>query len=360
MPLYVRKSLTRGPIRLNLSKHGLGASFGVTGLRIGVGPKGTYIHAGREGLYYRKYLDSNSSVPYVPAPPRAVSAPESEAESLEFVAVPATDDEVAAAINQRLSAFRWSGLIFAAAFILPLVIVAGRLYILAALAFVGFLIWAITTSNHENKKRRIELHYDLPEVVGKCYDVFVRAFEEAAKCSAIWRVTSQTASRDTKYTAGAGTTVERSRTSITFNDTTIVTNLATPWLLVAGGKLAMLPDRMLFFGPTGVTSLNYKDVMVAGSLMNFREDGPVPPDSANVGSTWQYVNKSGDPDKRFTNNRKLPIQQYSDFQFTHPRLSFRLEFSRAAVADVLAKAIDAIREVNSAVNVQVAPATKLS
>lgn len=31
-------------------------SFGAKGLRLGYGAKGSYIHAGRQGLYYRKNL----------------------------------------------------------------------------------------------------------------------------------------------------------------------------------------------------------------------------------------------------------------------------------------------------------------
>ncbi len=56
MPAYLRKAFSFGPFRLNLSKSGLGLSFGITGLRIGTGPKGPYFHAGRGGLYFRKSL----------------------------------------------------------------------------------------------------------------------------------------------------------------------------------------------------------------------------------------------------------------------------------------------------------------
>ena len=58
MGTYLRKSFTIGPIRLNLSKSGIGMSFGVTGLRLGTGPRGPYIHAGRGGLYFRKSLNT--------------------------------------------------------------------------------------------------------------------------------------------------------------------------------------------------------------------------------------------------------------------------------------------------------------
>lgn len=45
-----------GPLRLNLAKGGVGFSFGVKGARIGVNRKGTYVHGGRYGAYYRKYM----------------------------------------------------------------------------------------------------------------------------------------------------------------------------------------------------------------------------------------------------------------------------------------------------------------
>ncbi|MCH8555125.1 MAG: DUF4236 domain-containing protein [Schleiferiaceae bacterium] len=57
MGFYIRRGKNIGPLRLNLSKSGLGLSFGVTGARIGVNARGkAYVHGGRGGLYYRKQL----------------------------------------------------------------------------------------------------------------------------------------------------------------------------------------------------------------------------------------------------------------------------------------------------------------
>jgi len=55
MAFYIRKAFKTGPIRLNLSKGGLGLSGGVIGARVGVNSRGLYVHGGRHGLYYRKY-----------------------------------------------------------------------------------------------------------------------------------------------------------------------------------------------------------------------------------------------------------------------------------------------------------------
>src|SRR5262252_8920927 len=55
MGLFFRKGFKLGPLRLNLSKSGIGASIGVKGARVGINAKGkTYLAAGRGGLYYRK------------------------------------------------------------------------------------------------------------------------------------------------------------------------------------------------------------------------------------------------------------------------------------------------------------------
>lgn len=56
MGFYIRKSVSAGPFRFNLSRSGLGVSVGVKGFRIGSGPRGNYVHMGRGGLYYRASL----------------------------------------------------------------------------------------------------------------------------------------------------------------------------------------------------------------------------------------------------------------------------------------------------------------
>jgi hypothetical protein len=50
MGFYIRKSFKIGPLRLNLSKSGLGASVGTKGARLGLSSKGKlYTHLGRWG-----------------------------------------------------------------------------------------------------------------------------------------------------------------------------------------------------------------------------------------------------------------------------------------------------------------------
>jgi hypothetical protein len=64
MGFYIRKSFKIGPLRLNLSKSGLGASVGTKGARLGLSSKGKlYTHLGRWGLYHRQELGSVNPQP---------------------------------------------------------------------------------------------------------------------------------------------------------------------------------------------------------------------------------------------------------------------------------------------------------
>jgi hypothetical protein len=54
MGFFFRKSIGFGPVRINLSKSGVGASIGVKGARLIALARGsTYITVGTHGFYYR-------------------------------------------------------------------------------------------------------------------------------------------------------------------------------------------------------------------------------------------------------------------------------------------------------------------
>ena len=59
----------------------------------------------------------------------------------------------------------------------------------------------------------------------------------------------------------------------------------------------------------------YDDLDVWDSDTRFIESEQVPRDAEVVGETWQYVNKKGGPDRRFKNNRRLPIVRYGQLRF---------------------------------------------
>lgn len=58
------------------------------------------------------------------------------------------------------------------------------------------------------------------------------------------------------------------------------------------------------------------DLKVEVQESRFVEDGSVPHDSHQIATTWQYVNKKGGPDRRFSNNRQLPVNAMRSFSLS--------------------------------------------
>lgn len=58
MSFYLRTSIGVGPVRVGMSRSGLGASVGVPGFRLGAGPRGTYISLGGGLVSYRATVRS--------------------------------------------------------------------------------------------------------------------------------------------------------------------------------------------------------------------------------------------------------------------------------------------------------------
>ncbi len=337
MPWSLRRSVSKGPVRLNFSRRGVGVSVGVRGLRLGTGPRGTYVRGGRGGFYYQQYLRTQDPA-FAPGP----AAPHAPAGvPTEFVAEPnAHGDDAIAEVNRRRASFRWSVAVVVGAVIcamwLASVHAAAGWYapLLAGLAYGAVL------RSRENAHRAIAFHYDLEGDLAAEYGRLVAAFRDAARCARIWRVVSQNVHGDRKHNAGATSSVERVPTALTFGATGgLATNVDVASLDAAGTRVFFLPDRIVTAAGSRVGSIAYADLAVTDGQTRFSEDQAVPADATRVGTTWLYVNKNGSPDRRFKNNRQLPIALYSDLRLSHPALTLSIEFSRSDAAAALAGAL---------------------
>lgn len=55
---------------------------------------------------------------------------------------------------------------------------------------------------------------------------------------------------------------------------------------------------------------SYENLEIRTGTTNFIETDPVPKDATIIRYTWQFVNKDGSADRRYANNRQLPVCQY--------------------------------------------------
>ncbi|GLZ01258.1 hypothetical protein Acsp02_85090 [Actinoplanes sp. NBRC 103695] len=187
------------------------------------------------------------------------------------------------------------------------------------------------------------------EVDGSLADWHARlrsAWPQVAQVGAIWRVVQQGKTQNfhhQKINAGADHIVSRDRVSVTSSPHgRVVSNTDLPTFRSGKHSLAFLPDRILMRSASKWCELDYRDLHATCHTLQFVESGGVPRDSDRVGTTWQYVNKSGGPDRRFTNNRQLPVMLYGEVELTTPTgLRWMLQLSRPDTASVVADTLQA-------------------
>jgi hypothetical protein len=110
--------------------------------------------------------------------------------------------------------------------------------------------------------------------------------------------------------------------------------------------LHFLPDQILIYtGRYG--SISYAQLFIEARSTRFSEMEPIPSDSRRIDTTWQYVNKSGGPDRRFNNNRQIPVLEYGEVTFrTATELRMILQTSNSEKAKAFAGQFSAVRPSN--------------
>ena len=337
MGLYLRKSVGVGPLRFNLSKGGVGVSAGIKGFRVGTGPRGNYVHMGAGGIYYRATIPSGSPRPHPassngPGRPMRGNPPplpsHHQPPSISHTHGPMVDIDSAEAttivdsssqalldeLNTKKKKWRiWPGTAALSAVIF-LGAAANRapgwaLMVLAVLGAAGIVAACL----RDQLRKTVVLMYELDEPMEKALEALHASANGLASANATWHVSSHARVFDRKYHAGAGTVVERKLTRFVSTPPPFVqTNIQTIAVNVGTQTLHFFPDRVLIYDANGVGAVSYQGLQVLVSSTRFIEDGGVPRDATVVDRTWRYVNKKGGPDRRFKDNRELPVCQYEE------------------------------------------------
>jgi Protein of unknown function (DUF4236) len=358
MAFYFRKSIKVGPFRFNLSKSGVGMSTGVKGLRFGTGPKGHYIFAGVNGLYYQQKLGNNG--------PRQNTKSQATLRSDEKVYFYTSDgikmwsidtsattkmnensiDPILEDINEKATKYQM-------AIVAPLILLVPAIlaaYVLkndvmrTAIPALLVLIGATVGWWYDIYARTAVLMYDFDAPSYHTYNKIRQSFEEMQKASNAWHVPSAGKVETLlqwKKNSGASTIVERKSISLEFTLPSIVnSNLVVPTIPVGKQRLYFFPDRLLIEDGDQFSSVNYGQLKTKTQNSRFIEDGRVPHDAERVGETWKYLNKKGGPDKRFNDNQILPICLYEDLLMeSDSGLRELIELSKIGPLDGFASAL---------------------
>jgi hypothetical protein len=216
--------------------------------------------------------------------------------------------------------------------------------VLAGAPLTVWLFWK------DKVRRTVVAFYDVQGTEAARFQQVVDSFEQARSAQRAWQVIASGAVSTThqhKVNAGASALVNRlSLTRDIGGPRHLSSNIAVPSLATPRRSVYLLPDRILVRDGRHYGDIAYENLRSEAALQRFIEDGAVPSDSVVLGHTWQYVNVKGGPDRRFKNNRKLPIVQYGRltlsgsggysaiFDFSTPLASSTLERSLRAMTSV--------------------------
>lgn len=355
MGFYIRKSVSVGPFRFNFSKSGIGVSTGIKGLRVGTGPRGNYITVGRGGLYYRATLPSGARNPVSspvlqPSAYQQPSVPQTvpgvgPMVAIESADVSAMQDSSSAELLNELNGkvrrpdyWKW----FAAASVAILWMISksesSTAFILSFIVLVGLTIYI---GIRDTVAKTVVLCYDLDGQNEQAFEGLHSAFSKISTCHKIWRIDAKGKVHDSKYHAGANSLVTRKE--VTFGrglPPRVKCNLEVPLIRATKISLYFMPECVLAYSGSGVGAIAYKDLQVYGNQQRFIEDESVPHDAQIVDRTWKYVNKKGGPDKRFKDNRELPIALYEEIHLqSSSGLNEVFQASRHSTSDGFKSAI---------------------
>jgi DNA polymerase III subunit epsilon len=122
----------------------------------------------------------------------------------------------------------------------------------------------------------------------------------------------------------------------------LATNIAVPPITAGNSALYLLPDRLLVREGKRYSDIDYQALRVFHQKQRFIESSAPPQDALQVDRTWQYVNVKGGPDRRYANNRMLPVMLYGRLVITSASgLYWIVQISRADAAEAVAQVVSA-------------------
>jgi Protein of unknown function (DUF4236) len=318
MGWYLRKGFNLGPLRLNLSKSGLGYSLGVRGARIGVGPRGNYVTLGRGGIYYRKYFSNtgtdNAGTGRVPIPLEAVESGTPVVSANAGELHDATSEGLLREIQYKQGKTRLAPIAAIIICLVVLVMLTTQVPIWLTITIIPLLACMHAYSAHNDyESKLVTLNYDLDPDARARYLELLNALQTLASSTRIWRVLSQQGFVDGKYNAGANTLLKKKPSFVLLAAPAHVQTQLAVWSLKLDDQtLYFFPDRILVYEGNRVGAVNYSGLSVDVRQTRFVEENSVPSETQIVEQTWRYVNKKGGPDRRFSNNRQVHVVLYAE------------------------------------------------
>jgi DNA polymerase-3 subunit epsilon len=341
MSIYLRTSVRLGPLRVRVSPSGIGATARIPGLRVGTGPRGGFVRVDTAGVRYRSTTGGRRP-PVLAGPGERAEAPFVMTDLTGARAETLSDADPGTLVGQ-LNAASHAHRLWPWALVGSLLLAAATPWLLIPGALLTvWLFW------RDQVRRAVVVFYEVDGPAHARFQALLDEFGLVCQALGAWQVLARGALRVThqrKVHGGAGHLIRRhSLRRDVRGPAHLRTNVAVPSLHSPARSVFFLPDRILVRDGSTYADLPYDAVTAAWSEQWFIEDGAIPGDAQRVGTAWKFANMNGGPDRRFKNNRRLPILRYADVQLTGAGgFTVLWSFSTCASAQALAGAVSRLR-----------------
>lgn len=184
------------------------------------------------------------------------------------------------------------------------------------------------------KRKTTPLFYEFSDDYSeKKFQDGIACFSQLAVTKGAWRLKSKIAINDWKRNAGSNSALIRQRSKIGHHQPNLLKTNVEVWGVDAGSiKLYLLPDRFFVFQDGVYSTTSYSEIHTTFQDLEYVEQESLPGDATVIGKTWKYVRRDGGADRRFNNNRQLPIVRYGVIAFSSPNFTAYLIISSLGVA----------------------------
>jgi len=305
---------------------------------------------GRNGLYYRQTFRPESTpiaprpalIPQ-PTPHFDTHAPLQEIESADASAIrDSSSESLLAELQEKRRKMTLTPITSIGGAVLLLIAIGSECPWWLCLLLAFAVIAAVVAVRRRDKLvKTVVIMYELDPTAESAFRLFCDWTSAVSASRCVWHVDAAGRVYDRKYHAGANELIRRSPTVIREASPPYVTTNVPVYAINAGhSSLYLSPDRVLIYNGANIGAIAYSSLDIQAGATRFIEEGPVPSDATVVDHTWKYVNKSGGPDRRFNNNRQLPICQYDELWLrTSSGLNEILQLSRSGVGRGFAEAV---------------------
>lgn len=225
------------------------------------------------------------------------------------LAYPKAASEICRAISSGLSWHRMTSVILILSMLgLAAFFVSREAGIVAFCVFVAaaaFKVIVLATKG-------VRLKYKMDQNWRNFANTRMAPFTYMSKSKRLWEVTSSSGGFDRKYNAGCNTLIKRRDVRVEYAvPFPIRASVKAYTLYLFDLKFVFLPDCVYMIRGARCEALSYERIKWQIEMTKFVES-KAPEDSLVIGQTWQYVNKRGGPDRRFSYNPMLLECSYGE------------------------------------------------